>query len=207
MTLEEFHERETSHLKDQLPKSTKSSLDDFKSISTYVSGQYDSPEDFKNLNKHLEEIESKYSKENGGKNRVFYMALPPSVFTTVAEQLKNNCYTKDGQNRIIVEKPFGKDLQSSRDMMGKLKKLWSEDEVSFPLPSSSSCFSCAYTEKFADDICAFTLCFPLRLIACWLTLSLYRSSRNPSSQNPPIFTPPPYRILSSYDQPIHPPFP
>ena len=80
----------------------------------------------------MEEIESKYS-GSGNKderNRVFYMALPPSVFTDVAEKLKKNCYSEKGKNRIIVEKPFGKDLESSRDMMGKLKALWKEEEVS-----------------------------------------------------------------------------
>ena len=131
MTEDEFHEREVSHLKNAVPVNPKSSIESFKKISTYVSGQYDQAEDFQKLNKHLEEIEATYTKGDE-KNRVFYMALPPSVFTTVAEQIKKNCYTKNGQNRIIVEKPFGKDLQSSRDMMNELKKIWTEDEVSSP---------------------------------------------------------------------------
>lgn len=62
---------------------------------------------------------------------MFYMALPPSVFTTVAACLKKNNYSKDSKaiNRIIVEKPFGSDLESSREMQRELKKEWSEDEV------------------------------------------------------------------------------
>lgn len=122
----EFHKRETSHLK-TVPAVPQSTIDGFVKMSTYISGQYDSDDDFKKLNEHLEEIEKGYSGDD--RNRVFYMALPPSVFTTVAEKIKKNCYTEKGQNRIIVEKPFGKDLQSSRDMMGDLKKLWKEEEV------------------------------------------------------------------------------
>ena len=57
------------------------------------------------------------------------MALPPNVFTVVAEGLKKNCYAENGNNRIVIEKPFGKDLESSRDMMGKLKPLWKEEET------------------------------------------------------------------------------
>ena len=121
MDEKEFHSRQTSHLK-ALPAQRKN-VEAFTGISTYVSGQYDQDSDFQNLTKHMEEIESKYS-GSGNKderNRVFYMALPPSVFTDVAEKLKKNCYSEKGKNRIIVEKPFGKDLESSRDMMGKLK--------------------------------------------------------------------------------------
>jgi hypothetical protein len=130
MDEEEFHKRQTSHLK-TVPASYQDKIDEFKKMSTYVSGQYDSDEDFAKLNKHLEEIESKYKNDGNSeeRNRVFYMALPPSVFTEVAEKLKKNCYSTTGQNRIIVEKPFGKDLQSSRDMMAELKKQWREDEV------------------------------------------------------------------------------
>ena len=88
-------------------------------------------------------------------NRVFYMALPPSVFITVSEQLKRNCYPKSGLARIIVshypstlvflteataalttprptsqvEKPFGKDLQSSRDLQKALDPNWKEEEI------------------------------------------------------------------------------
>ncbi|KAG8982729.1 Glucose-6-phosphate 1-dehydrogenase, partial [Tulasnella sp. 427] len=63
------------------------------------------------------------------RNRIFYFALPPSVFLNVAAGLKKNNYTEKGENRIIVEKPFGKDLESSREMMTKLKTDWQEDET------------------------------------------------------------------------------
>ena len=125
----EFHKRASQHIK--VIPALKKKVDEFLGDCTYISGQYDSDEDFQNLTKHLEEIEKKYSGDEV--NRVFYMALPPSVFTIVAEKLKKNCYTDKGTNRIIVEKPFGKDLESSREMMGKLKALWSEDEVRGPI--------------------------------------------------------------------------
>jgi glucose-6-phosphate 1-dehydrogenase len=57
------------------------------------------------------------------------MALPPSVFTVVAAGLKKNCYAPNGINRIVIEKPFGKDLESCREMMSALKKEWTEDET------------------------------------------------------------------------------
>lgn len=115
---QEFHKRATQHIKD--PDQAK--LDEFLKLSSYVDGQYDEDESFQKLEETLSKL--------GQKNRIFYMALPPSVFTTVASHLKKNNYSQGGVNRIIVEKPFGKDLESSREMQRDLKKEFKEDEVS-----------------------------------------------------------------------------
>ncbi|GAA99092.1 uncharacterized protein L969DRAFT_94274 [Mixia osmundae IAM 14324] len=128
MDEEEFHKRVVQYIKTPIPQ-MKSKLKEFLELCTYVSGQYDTDEGFQDLEKHLAEREKAAYPDAKTKNRVFYMALPPSVFTVVAEGLKKNNYLKDGINRIVVEKPFGKDLESSREMMGKLKKLWQEDET------------------------------------------------------------------------------
>ncbi|KAK9767151.1 Glucose-6-phosphate 1-dehydrogenase [Basidiobolus ranarum] len=57
------------------------------------------------------------------------MALPPSVFTTVATNIKHHLYTKKGFNRLIVEKPFGKDTESSRKLVNDLGNLFTEEEI------------------------------------------------------------------------------
>ena len=134
MDEKEFYRRETSHLKaSKDDKEGAASFDDdvkaFKDISSYISGQYDKDEGFQELVKHIEELEDKRKGGSDKRNRVFYMALPPSVFTVVAKGLKNNCYSKNGINRIIVEKPFGEDLESCREMMTALKEEWSENET------------------------------------------------------------------------------
>lgn len=129
MDLEEFHKRTTSYIKntDNDPEIAEK-IEQFKALSTYVSGSYDEGSSFDKLNKHLEEIESKYQSKEC--NRIFYLALPPSVFISVAKNLKEHCYvTRGGVNRIIVEKPFGKDLDSARELLGALKQYWSEDET------------------------------------------------------------------------------
>lgn len=107
----------------------KKKLQEFLELCTYISGQYDQDESFQGLEKELARIEESYEDKNGGRNRVFYMALPPSVFTTVAKHLRQNNYSEGSINRIIVEKPFGKDLESSREMQTALKEQWKEDEV------------------------------------------------------------------------------
>ncbi|KAI1909359.1 Glucose-6-phosphate 1-dehydrogenase [Ophidiomyces ophidiicola] len=120
----EFIKRVRSYIK--VPtKDIEEQLAGFCDLCTYIPGQYDEDDSFVTLNNHLVELE-KGRKEQ---NRIFYMALPPSVFTTVSEHLKKNCYPENGIARIIVEKPFGKDLQSSRDLQRALKPNWREDEV------------------------------------------------------------------------------
>ncbi|SCZ88368.1 BZ3500_MvSof-1268-A1-R1_Chr10-2g02934 [Microbotryum saponariae] len=127
MDEEEYHKRVVQYIKTPIP-AMKKKLEEFVGLCTYVSGQYDDDESFQGLEKELKRIESEYE-DKGSKNRVFYMALPPSVFTTVAQHLKTNNYSEGGINRIIVEKPFGKDLESSREMQEALKKQWKEDEI------------------------------------------------------------------------------
>ncbi|KAK8854732.1 glucose-6-phosphate dehydrogenase [Kwoniella newhampshirensis] len=120
MDKDEFHKRETQYIKGDDAK-----IKEFQEISSYISGAYDEDSGFQELLKHVEELEGDREKPN----RVFYMALPPSVFTTVAKGLKKNCYSDKGANRIIIEKPFGKDLESCRQMMSDLKSEWSENET------------------------------------------------------------------------------
>ncbi|XP_006460350.1 hypothetical protein AGABI2DRAFT_192087 [Agaricus bisporus var. bisporus H97] len=129
MDQEEFHKRQTSYIKNpnEEPKLTKS-IEEFKAISTYVSGGYEDGESFDNLNRHLDEIESAYQSKE--RNRLFYLALPPSVFIPVAKNLKEHCYIfRSGVNRIIIEKPFGKDTASAKELLESVKEHWKEDET------------------------------------------------------------------------------
>merc|ERR1712168_356491 len=70
--------------------------------------------------------------EKAGKsaaNRLFYLALPPSVFEHVTTQLKETCMSPTGWNRIIVEKPFGHDSESSAVLADHLSSLFKEEQL------------------------------------------------------------------------------
>jgi len=97
MDHEEFLKRVKSYIKTPT-KDMEEQLGQFTKLCTYVSGQYDKDDSFIDLRKHLEELEAGRKETN----RVFYMALPPSVFITVSQHLKRNCYPKNGISRIIV---------------------------------------------------------------------------------------------------------
>lgn len=125
----DFKKRETSYIKNADDPETKAKIDEFTAISSYISGQYDSDEGFQELEKHLAGIESKYEAKNDPTNRLFYFALPPSVFTPVSHHVKRNNYHATGVTRLIIEKPFGKDLDSCRELITAIKSDWKEDET------------------------------------------------------------------------------
>lgn len=129
MEHDEFLERATAYIKNPEDNpDVANSIKTFKGFLTYVAGDYEDGAAFDALNQHLEEIESHYQAKE--RNRIFYLALPPSVFIPVAKNIKEHCYiTKGGVNRIIIEKPFGKDLESARELLSSVKQYWTEDET------------------------------------------------------------------------------
>lgn len=67
-----------------------------------------------------------------GNNCVFYLALPPSVFAETAAALGEHGLaqqTRDFWRRIVVEKPFGQDLRSARELNGRLQEVFREDQI------------------------------------------------------------------------------
>ena len=134
--LDDFKKRISSKLKVESDQD-KSTLKNFLEFCTYVKGDYENPEAYKNLSQKVEQLEADAlktsSKEGGQKCRIFYMALPPSVFAPAATGCQEHLYVKDGINRLVVEKPFGRDLDSSKELSKALASHWKEEEVKFIL--------------------------------------------------------------------------
>ncbi len=63
-------------------------------------------------------------------NRVFYLALPPSVFDDTIEGLGSvGLERSPGWTRVVVEKPFGRDLESARDLNAVLHRWFDESQI------------------------------------------------------------------------------
>ena len=97
-----------------------------------ILGSYDDSKAYEALNDVV------LKKEQGFEHtdRVFYMALPPTAFAAAPNGLKHRLYTTKGTNRIIVEKPFGKDTESSQELGKILANNWQEEEVFISLNRS-----------------------------------------------------------------------
>ncbi|MCH7483894.1 MAG: glucose-6-phosphate dehydrogenase [Chloroflexi bacterium] len=103
--------------------------DSFASNLFYSYGGYDDPEGHDRLNEKLREVEA----ERGiGSNRLYYLAVPPTTFVDIIEQLgraRSQGATGEGWSRLIVEKPFGVDLASARELNRVVHSVFSEDDV------------------------------------------------------------------------------
>ena len=88
---------------------------DFAAGIRYVSGSFDEPGTFARLRAQLEELDRTRSTRG---NRLYYFATPPSAFPTLLRQLKSagliNPPNDSRFTRVVIEKPFGRDLASAR---------------------------------------------------------------------------------------------
>ena len=104
------------------------------SIQTHGGGVDDAA--FAQLIQHLHYLDGDYTDSNtfaklrqelGKANApIHYLAIPPSMFETVVEKL-GNCCAKNA--RIIVEKPFGRDLASSKELNRILHSVFAEHQI------------------------------------------------------------------------------
>ncbi|XP_076131632.1 glucose-6-phosphate 1-dehydrogenase isoform X1 [Alosa pseudoharengus] len=92
--------------------------------NSYVSGKYNEDASFTKLHENLLSLPS-----GSEANRLFYLALPPSVYHDVTKNIRHHCMATKGWNRVIVEKPFGRDLQSSEELSNHLSSLFTEDQI------------------------------------------------------------------------------
>ena len=104
-------------------------IDSFLLKCFYQQGKwYGDVDAFSDLNKELNENEEIHSTllEH---NRLFYFAIPPNVFGETGVGIKESCMAEKGWTRIIIEKPFGRDLQSCEEILATLSKHFSEDQL------------------------------------------------------------------------------
>uniref|UniRef100_A0AAX7VRF7 Glucose-6-phosphate 1-dehydrogenase n=1 Tax=Astatotilapia calliptera TaxID=8154 RepID=A0AAX7VRF7_ASTCA len=99
-------------------------LSAFFSKNSYLSGRYDDGSSFDQLSKHLSSLPG-----GANANRLFYLALPPTVYHHVSKNIRTHCMSLKGWNRVIVEKPFGRDLQSSQELSTHLSSLFTENQI------------------------------------------------------------------------------
>ena len=94
----------------------------------YLSGEFNDPALFEQLKSTLQQIREGHHMPA---NYLFYFAVPPDLFAAVADRLAAAGLTKEdeGWRRVIVEKPFGYDLESARALNAELTKGLRESQI------------------------------------------------------------------------------
>lgn len=140
----------------QVTETESDRLSAFFARNSYISGNYAAESAFSELNAHITSLPG-----GAGANRLFYLALPPTIYHSVTRNIKHfcmsaksvhffsrgkhtthggcccgvfiwlqcMCVSNRGWNRVIVEKPFGHDLQSSEELSTHLSSLFTEDQI------------------------------------------------------------------------------
>ena len=96
---------------------------------TFVQGSFDDDDAFDKLAATLGELEGSHGI---GGNAAFYLSIPPAMFPTVLKQMQRTGMaesTPDRWRRVVVEKPFGEDLPSSRELNALVDSVFSADDV------------------------------------------------------------------------------
>jgi glucose-6-phosphate 1-dehydrogenase len=103
---------------------------EFAKALAFVSGEYDHPEAFEKLKQRLEELDRAHQL-NG--NRLYYLATPPDIYPVIIEQLAKAGLAKPSNGkswvRIIIEKPYGRDLASAQKLNETVLKSFDESQV------------------------------------------------------------------------------
>lgn len=130
MSDEEFRNRVESRLTCRYVPDEKCDelMKAFLARCSYVSGQYDEVDSYRQLHAELEKIDP-----GRRENRVFYMAIPPFLFLDVAHALRDAELVSSGSDsnwsRVVIEKPFGDDRESSDALTESMCQVFNEEQT------------------------------------------------------------------------------
>jgi len=103
---------------------------DFAKHLSFVAGSFDDKDAFDQLRKQIEQNDAELG--TGG-NRLYYLSTPPSLFGQIIDMLHEAGLSphanRKGWTRIIIEKPFGTDLDSARALQAEVRKVFDEQSV------------------------------------------------------------------------------
>ena len=99
--------------------------------TTYVAGGYDDKPAFDRLAEHIAGIEKQLGRDV---QRLFYISTPPSVFAPIIENLGASGLAAKHlgeayHSKVIIEKPFGRDLTSARELNATIRSVFEEHQV------------------------------------------------------------------------------
>ncbi|XP_066979756.1 glucose-6-phosphate 1-dehydrogenase-like [Macrobrachium rosenbergii] len=124
LTKDQVRERCSPFMK--VSSEDQDSYEDFWRRNLYLRGSYDKRSDFETLNELINKT------VGPGANRLFYLAVLPTVFESVTSNLKGCCMAGEEEGawtRIVIEKPFGKDSESSDKLSRHVASLFPEEEL------------------------------------------------------------------------------
>ncbi|MDG5800845.1 glucose-6-phosphate dehydrogenase [Marinilabiliaceae bacterium ANBcel2] len=109
-------------------KSEKSEKNDFLKMVQYYSFNTKDENEYNGFNDYLQKMDNQLNTDG---NFIFYLATPPAMYSLIPQFLaQHNLNSEEkGFKRLIVEKPFGYDLQSAQELNAKLLEAFNENQI------------------------------------------------------------------------------
>jgi glucose-6-phosphate 1-dehydrogenase len=130
MTTEEFRQKLSRDMHDFATAPVDSKLWDWlQQRIYYVTGEFQDPQAYQRLQETLKQVDSIH---HTGGNYLFYLATAPGFFALIVEHLSRQGLTAqppDTWRRVILEKPFGHDLESARELNRELRQFLEENQI------------------------------------------------------------------------------
>ncbi|MBG9785869.1 glucose-6-phosphate dehydrogenase [Shouchella lehensis] len=102
-------------------------VDSFLTHFSYLSFDVTNKDSYKGLKQEIENKENNFQLPG---NRIFYMAMAPEFFGQIAQSIHNyGLKETNGWTRLVIEKPFGTDLQTAKVLNNEIREAFAEDEI------------------------------------------------------------------------------
>ncbi|MFT7645244.1 MAG: glucose-6-phosphate 1-dehydrogenase [Candidatus Paceibacteria bacterium] len=108
---------------------TSETITEFCNTISYVKGSFDDLETYTKLGKEITKFNNNIGKPS---NRLFYLAVPPKYYGQIFRDLKESGLTDETDHtwtHILVEKPFGNNLETAQSLDAQLAELYREDQI------------------------------------------------------------------------------
>lgn len=130
-TREDFRQFVRTHMKVKAGQYKEEDIKHFIDHMYYEQGNFDEPQSYAQLSQRLKLIDDGFGQCS---NKLFHLSIPPSLYESIFDHLSNSgltvpCGGDEGWTRILVEKPFGSDVETAKNLDKKLGQLFNESQI------------------------------------------------------------------------------
>ncbi len=132
LTDEDFRKTAQQAIRESSSDVSAKDLNAFTEKLYYVDGDYNDAAFYESIKARLVQLDKKHKIDGG---RIFYLAVPPFLYSPIVEHLGLlilSCINESDSKqrvRLIVEKPFGRDLQSAAELNDKIRRCFDESQI------------------------------------------------------------------------------
>jgi len=129
---EEFRKNAEQTIRDKSVPVSTGKIDAFINKLYYIDGDYNDAQFYANINTKLTELDTRHKVYE---SLIHYLSVPPFLYATIVENLAHAglaCTKKlhsKQQIKLVIEKPFGKDLQSAVELNNKIQRCFNESQI------------------------------------------------------------------------------